>query len=173
MGFCLMILFGSLSASAEADRLPLDIIHRGIAHDALFDIELEGDKGLAVGSFGVVLHSNDGGINWESGKTLGDTTLTAVTMHDEHAITVGQGGAIFISDDSGDSWQKIPSEVEERFLSVDLSEGGRAIIVGGFGTILVSDDWGHNWTQLHPEWETMTSDGYEPHLYDVQRVLRA
>jgi|LWDU01.1.fsa_nt_gi photosystem II stability/assembly factor-like uncharacterized protein len=164
-----MMLCGSVSAIADSDP-PVNIVFHGTPHDALFDIEFQGETGLAVGSYGLILTSSDGGLTWMVGKPLGDATLTSVAMSSERAIAVGQSGIIFVSDDSGKSWQKTESGVEDRFMSVALAPSGESVAVGGFGLILKSLDWGHTWNRIQLDWETITADGYEPHLYDIEMI---
>ncbi len=64
-------------------------------------------------------------------------------------------------------WIKTPPPTNARILAVDVDAQGTAYAVGGFGTVLKSQDWGKSWVTLKPDWAKLTSDGAEPHLYDV------
>ena len=54
-----------LIAAAAAQAQELTELRRGIPHDALYDLCLVEQQGLAVGAAGVVLESHDGGQSWQ------------------------------------------------------------------------------------------------------------
>lgn len=139
----------------------------GTAHDALFDISVEGRQAIAVGDFGLVVESNDGGIKWERNPgAFTDLGLFGVVRKNGKCIAVGQQGAVFRSADCN-KWEAVSSGTDGRLLDVDVNSSGIAYAVGGFGALLRSTDWGASWQVLQPDWEKL-SDGIEPHLYGVR-----
>ena len=150
---------------ASADE-PLTIVRNGFPHDALFDIEIDGKAGLAVGNFGAVLSTADGGNTWQPREELGEGALTALALSEGGTVVVGQGGTIFLREGDG-GFTAVDSGTTERLLGVDVHPGGLAVAVGGFGTVLISEDGGRNWEQVFLDWASLNEEGLEAHLYDV------
>lgn len=141
-------------------------IFHGYPHDALYAVSFEEERGIAVGDFGLVVSSNDGGASWERySAAFTDLALFGVAQRQGRCIAVGQQGAIFTSADCAD-WKAVSPGTEERLLAVDVNSAGIAYAVGGFGTLLKSTDWGNHWETVTPDWQAL-SNGIEPHLYSV------
>lgn len=141
-------------------------VHQGVIHDALYDLSFEGDQGLAVGGFGMVLQTSNGGHDWSSmADSFTELGLFGVVRKQGRCVAVGQQGVIFHSADC-QTWVSASSSSTERLLEVDMNAAGVAYAVGGFGVMLKSTDWGETWSTLSPDWEPLT-DGIEPHLYAV------
>ncbi len=141
----------------------------GIAHDALYDLDLREKGGLAVGVHGSVLSTSDGGQTWTPLTVPTDKALLGVATAGDRGIIVGQEGVILVSEDLK-SWTAVDSGAGAvRLLSVALAEDGTAVAVGAFGTVLLSRDFGATWEQSLLDWAALGSeDGYEPHLYDAR-----
>ena len=75
-------------------------LHRGTPHDALFDVAFDGARGIAVGAFGSVLESAEGGATWQSQPSLptANLALMSVAMRGGKCLTVGQSGGSRICD---------------------------------------------------------------------------
>ena len=161
-------VLGAAQAMSTPDTAgqQLTVVRNGFPHDALFDIEIEGKTGLAVGSFGALLSTADGGATWRSEDDLGEIALTALALSAERSLVVGQRGAIFLGGESG-GFTSVDSGTTERLLGVDLHQSGLAVAVGGFGTLLVSADSGQSWRQAVLDWPNLNEEGLEAHLYDV------
>ena len=146
------LLIGSLRVAAAAaipaaaTAEPFKLVREGLPHDALFDIAMDGASGFAIGSFGAVLATTDGGVSWEAQPALGETALTALALAGERVLIVGQRGAIHRREGRG-SFEAVASGTRERLLGVALHRSGLAVAVGGFGTVLVSGDGGLGWQQ--------------------------
>lgn len=143
------------------------VIQQGTAHQALFSVAFDGDRGVAVGAMGELLESTDGGKNWKAtAKGITPLSLLGVGLHGAHRIAVGQQGLILRSE--GDAaWSKVESGSDKRLLSVSVNEAGLAASVGSFGAILVSDNGGQNWKPITIDWTRYLEDPVDPHLYDV------
>lgn len=143
------------------------VVRQGTAHDALFGVAFDGDRGVAVGAMGELLESPDAGRSWQDVQPAPTPlALLGVSVRGTHRIAVGQQGLILRKD--GDSaWAKVDSGSEQRLLSVAINASGFAVVVGAFGTILVSDDAGANWRRVQIDWSGYVEDAVEPHLLDV------
>jgi len=165
----------SLAAFADGhgeSEEAVHIIRSGIPHDALYALEMDGKWGLAVGNFGLMLETSDGGESWtlvppvkeSNGETL-KSALLAVARDGENVILTGQQGLVVTRQGSAD-WEVQDSGLDARLLNVDIA-GGLTMAVGEFGFIGRSVDGGKSWKQVSVNWERFNDEGYEPHLYDV------
>jgi photosystem II stability/assembly factor-like uncharacterized protein len=111
--------------------------------------------GIAVGAFGTVLRTEDGGfswkvvdIDWEKFFPSGEEPhVYDVHIHvDDRVTLVGEFGMVLRSDDGGRSWRLLRSGDASLFaLKVD---GSTAFAVGQDGTVLRSLDEGESWKEL-------------------------
>jgi photosystem II stability/assembly factor-like uncharacterized protein len=173
---CAALLSFGIAAAAQSDasgpatdaRAAVNLLQRGTAHDALFGIAFDGLRGVAVGAFGTVLATLDGGTQWQRQQLPGHNkvALLSVAIRNGRCIAVGQSGTIVRADDCA-SWQAVAPTTTARLLAVAVNEQGVAYAVGGFGTILRSTDWGKTWALQSVDWKSFTVDGAEPHLYGV------
>jgi photosystem II stability/assembly factor-like uncharacterized protein len=152
---------------AAVDGVGVTRLRHGTAHDALYDVAFEGQRGMAVGAFGSVLVTADGGSSWQA-QPFPDKSLAlmSVAMREGRCITVGQTGRVYTADDCR-TWRAAPSGTPSRLLAVGLNRHGIAYAVGAFGTIVKSTDWGKSWASEPIDWKGLTPDGAEPHLYGV------
>lgn len=158
----------AVAAAAVADPVDVRQIRHGTPHDVLYDVAFEGRHGIAVGAFGSVLASADGGATWERQTfPMNHLALLSVAMREGHCIAVGQTGLIYTSEDCK-TWRVVPSPVKTRLLSVAMNRHGTAYAAGAFGTLLRSSDWGRTWTPQAIDWAAFTKDGVEPHLYGIR-----
>lgn len=155
---------GDPSGDPAAD---LRLLHRGIPHDAAFDISMDGSSGWAVGAGGLVLRSTDGGVTWQRREAPTSLALLAVAQSGETILAAGQGGLV-LRHEGGTDWTESPTPSQERLFGLAIGPNGTAFAVGAFGTILRSNDEGATWTALTVDWSTITATGIEPHLYAVR-----
>lgn len=163
---CVGLALGGAGAVAVEPGQPTPVF-RGVPHDMLYGLSMEGRNGIAVGDFGLVVESSDGGRTWARQATPPtDQGLFAVTRRMGRCIAGGQQGLIMTADDCK-QWRASPPATNARILAIDVNASGIGYAVGGFGALLKSGDWGKTWQPLQPDWKAFTSDGAEPHLYDV------
>ena len=159
-----VVLLPSALAAAAND---LSLRHTGTPHDALFDIEFDGSYGIAIGSGGSVLTSEDSGLTWKQDRRPEtELSLLGVAVDGGRRFIVGQSGEIFRSGDG--AWTKLESGTDARLFQVALGSDGLVAVVGGFGTILISQDDGASWTSPDLDWMEILDDYVEPHLYAVR-----
>lgn len=165
--FGLGTLAGALSLQAAAAEAKLEVLVSGTAHEALFAMDFDGDRGIAVGARGDIQITADGGKAWTKSKIQTDLALLGVHLDSTRVIAVGQGGSIFLK--TADSpWQQVDSGTTKRLFAVRSTASGTAVAVGEFGAIQLSHDGGKNWHALSIDWGQMGTDGgAEPHLYGV------
>jgi photosystem II stability/assembly factor-like uncharacterized protein len=152
---------------AHADVLRVEPVLSGSAHQALFAVAFDGDRGVAVGAAGRMLLTADGGKTWQESKTGGGTSLSllGVDLGGGGGIAVGQGGVILVQRE-GAAWRKVDAPTHERLFGVIMNSQGTAVAVGAFGTILRSNDRGLTWQSIAPADIAQYSDqGEQPHLY--------
>lgn len=154
-------------APVFAAETPVEVLVAGSAHQALFAMDFDGDRGVAVGAAGEVQLSADGGRTWTRGKAPTDLALLGVNSNSARTIAVGQGGTILI-EPSGGTWEKIESGTTRRLFGISSTTGELAVAVGEFGTLLLSQDAGKSWEAETIDWAKMGIEGgAEPHLYGV------
>jgi photosystem II stability/assembly factor-like uncharacterized protein len=163
----LLAPLGTFAQESETSDPDIEIIRRGIPHDALFALEMSGQWGLAVGNFGLMLETQDGGKTWEVQKPLTELALLGIKRAGEHQIMVGQQGLILTRSGDGE-WQQVQSGFTQRLLNVGMNDAGLAFVVGEFGFIGRSRDFGATWEPVTTiAWSDYNDEGYEPHLYDA------
>ncbi len=152
-------------ASATVQGDSLDIITSGTAHQALFAIAFDQQKGFAVGAGGEILETSNSGKNWKAADDVPTPlALLGVSTSRGRAIAVGQSGTVLLKEGNG-AWKKVDSGSQGRLFSVSLNSKGRAVAVGEFGTVIKSEDNGETWTTLTPDWKGVADEGVQPHVY--------
>jgi len=164
----LLLLFTLNAPAQEAEdrKSAIEVIRSGIPHDALFALEMTGEWGLAVGNYGLMLETNDGGGTWNTLPPLTNDALLGITQVGERTLIVGQNGLVISKTGDGE-WRLLDSGLGARLLNVAMTEDGRAMTVGEFGLIARSRDYGETWEAISVEWSKFNDEGYEPHLYEV------
>ncbi len=154
--FCLAIFFVPFLTFAEpGNPNPIHLKNN------LYSIDfVNPNQGWAVGYYGTIIHTEDGGKSWTYQKSGKTTVLTSVDFVDpNNGWAVGYGPTILHTTDGGKTWsdQKISEDI---FLTaVYFLNEKKGWIVGEWGTILVTEDGGNTWnSQL---------SGGDAVLYDV------
>ncbi len=160
-----LALFALCSTAAQAAESP-PAVASGTAHRALYSVAFDGETGLAVGAFGTILQTVDGGGHWQALPAVTAQSLLGVEIRGPVRLAVGQTGLILRQQADG-VWQTVASGTRERLLAVDANLGGRALIAGAFGTVLKSEDAGASWSRLAIDWNAWMEPGTEPHVYAV------
>jgi photosystem II stability/assembly factor-like uncharacterized protein len=165
----LFLLLFALTAFAEEaqDADPsIEVIRSGIPHDALFALEMTGEWGMAIGNYGLMIETNDGGKTWNVLPPKTELALLGIAHVGEHRLIVGQKG--FVLARTGDEdWREVDSGLNARLLNVAMGEAGYTIAVGEFGFVARSRDHGATWEPIEVDWGQFNDEGYEPHLYEA------
>ena len=134
-------------------------------HDRLFGIHHSREKTWAVGKYGLILCSGDGGKNWKKQNSGTTRALTAVSFADDQCgFVVGTGGTILATADGGLSWKAQNSGTDEQFLMVQALSKDEVHVVGGFGTLISTADGGKTWNRQTLDWKKLIPRGSEESL---------
>jgi len=138
----------------------------------LLDVWFENNQhGFAVGAYGMILRTQDGGESWQDWSPYIDN---AQNFHyngiDQVAggalVLVGEAGQIHVSVDNGDTWEKRESPYSGSLFGVTGTGNVNEILAFGLrGTTIFSSDLGRSWTIVPNEGNTtlnnalVTEDG--------------
>lgn len=138
-------------ATAEPAYVPQPAVRapRAVA-SLLLDVAAAGERRVAVGERGHILHSDDGR-DWTQADVPVRSTLTAVSFADaRHGWAVGHDAVIVATDDGGRTWrlQHVQPERGTPLLDVLFVDARRGWAVGNFGLFLETADGGTTWTPV-------------------------
>lgn len=102
--------------------------------------------GWAVGEFGTILSTADGGRTWHQQRAPVDSTLFGAYFEDpRQGWAVGMDAVIIRTTDGGRTWRQIRSPMAQRSF-YDIAVVGRyGWVAGDSGTLLKTRDQGHTW----------------------------
>jgi len=141
----------ALFAFEDAELLLEESVVPTNFHDVWF---LDENQGWAVGAFGRLAETRDGGVTWEDKSYLVQTFdgfhLNGITGTDGGEIYIaGEGGVIFRSPDAGRTWEQIDAGYYGTFFGVVYDPVHGLITVFGLGSALYqSSDSGVTWHPL-------------------------
>lgn len=165
----------ALLASARAGTRMVAVGERGVvmlsddqgrtfrqARDVPVDVTLtsvsfvDERQGWAVGHWGVVLATRDGGETWALRRkdVQVDRPLFAVHFFDAHnGVAVGLWSLVLVTDDAGANWRSVAPPPPEGSNKADLNllglfadDRGRVYAAAERGMVLRSDDRGASWS---------------------------
>jgi len=136
----------------QARQVPMDV--------TLTSVSFADDQhGWAVGHWGVVLQTSDGGETWRVQRTDThvDRPLFAVHFFDQsHGVAVGLWSLVLVTADGGANWQTVDLQPPEGGQRADLNllglfadNRGRVFAAAERGMVLRSDDRGMHWSYLN------------------------
>jgi photosystem II stability/assembly factor-like uncharacterized protein len=161
VGACALAL--SLLACHDVQVAPIAKQGEIGIYDDLFSVAVVNDQTvLAVGYYGAIYRSRDGGATWQKLDSGTQKSLYGISMADEkRGWAVGQGGIILHTQDGGDTWQIQPNLKEtegSQLFSVEALDANTAWAVGEWGSRIFTDDGGKTWqdfslliTETHPQ----------------------
>jgi photosystem II stability/assembly factor-like uncharacterized protein len=135
----------------------------------LYGVDARGPLAWAVGYWGSIFRSDDGGETWEHVPTPTDASLFDVAFGDDrNGWAVGAAGTLLRSEDGGRKWRKVPVEVVDPFdgslrpldsplFGVAAVSATEAWAVGDFGVVLHTRD-GRSWMQVVISEETFADE---------------
>ncbi len=165
------VAVGQMGLIAVRDRQGSWVMAASGTEERLFDVDINArGVAIAVGAFGALLRSEDGGQTWsqaqpqwrgifkDSGGRLGDffePSLYGVQLSDDgQAWVVGEVGLILYSKDAGLTWQVAhagesrPEGVDPTLSSIQVRSDGKGYAVGQEGYMLTSRDGGLSWSTV-------------------------
>lgn len=133
----------------------------------LVDVARAGDRLVAVGEWGHVMLSDDGGESWRQARSVPtQVTLTEVTFADaRQGWAVGHDAVVLHTRDGGETWELQYSDPENEgmLFSVWFEDAEHGIVVGCFGTMLETRDGGEHWEERPP----LEFEDEGPHLNHI------
>lgn len=110
------------------------------------------EHGFAVGSFGTLIATTDGGKTWQPWLHRIDNedllNLNAIQGVGDAVYIAAERGVIFKLESGAQRFEKVETGYDGSFFGL-LSVGDSVIAYGLSGTAYRSDDQGHSWVSLH------------------------
>jgi photosystem II stability/assembly factor-like uncharacterized protein len=144
----------------QVERFPFE------RRDAFYSVAALDDKEqsvCAVGSYGKVIRTDDGGVNWVIQETPTENHLQSVAAWDRQTlVAIGDKNTVLVTRDAGKHWEKVevpsfPFGGQLLRARVD-AESGRAWVAGSMGVVLGSEDRGLTWNMKHSEEDVSWND---------------
>jgi photosystem II stability/assembly factor-like uncharacterized protein len=145
-------------------------------YDDLFAVSVPSPKHVvAVGYWGAIYVSTEGGDAWRKADSGTESLLYDVSMADDRiGFAVGQLGLILRTEDGGITWKEVPNPKrgEAHLFSVQALDAQRAWVIGEWGTRIWTGDSGASWSdysltidETHPQFVWLS-------LPDQERVRK-
>jgi photosystem II stability/assembly factor-like uncharacterized protein len=118
--------------------------------DSLYGVRALGPtEAFAVGTFGAIVHTADGGRTWTTQDSGTRVPLFSVDFADaQHGWAVGKSGLVLGTADGGKTWTPQPTPVGtgKHFFKVKAVDPQTAWVVGDWGAMTSTADGGRTWT---------------------------
>ena len=110
---------------------------------------INSNTGFVVGSSGLILRTNDGGISWKKIESGVTKNLYSISFSDsKNGVIVGWNGTILKTIDAGLSWKKHSVNFSTYLKDVLFVNEFLGLIVGGGGKVLRTEDGGADWNEI-------------------------
>tara|TARA_R110002110_G_scaffold66978_1_gene182945 strand:- start:32110 stop:33270 length:1161 start_codon:yes stop_codon:yes gene_type:complete len=112
------------------------------------------NEGWAVGAFGTLLATDNGGERWQTLSTVLDNPeefhLNSVVGDDDGKLFIaGEGGLMYRSTDSGRNWHKLPPVYDGSWFAALYCRVTDTLLTMGLrGNLYRSNDFGDSWQQV-------------------------
>lgn len=120
----------------------------------LLDVWFENERiGYALGAYGILLHTNDGGAIWRLISNRLDNPdnyhLYGIARSVSGTLLVaGEAGTILRSRDHGETWDRPTSPYQGSFFGAIAAHDGGLLVYGLRGNVFRSTDDGDTWTAV-------------------------
>ncbi|MCY1491112.1 Ycf48-like protein [compost metagenome] len=109
-------------------------------------------EGWAVGAYGMIVHTRDGGRSWAYVAGLDNPErlhLNAVLgLADGSLLVAGEGGRLHRSGDGGRTWQAVAQPTQASLYRLLRLDDGQLLAMGFGGALFGSRDQGQNWQAI-------------------------
>ncbi|HTO70728.1 MAG TPA: YCF48-related protein [Myxococcota bacterium] len=158
----------SLALSVSADLDPAHTDTWELPRASLFAVATSGEHAWAVGYWGTILRSDDGGKTWAHAASTTAETLFAASFADaKNGWVAGAAGLILRTTDGGTTWTRqsvtVPDEMggtrplDVNLFGVAAISPTEAWVVGDVGTVLHTKD-GSTWESVKFDAATYSDD---------------
>ncbi|AYR24759.1 WD40/YVTN/BNR-like repeat-containing protein [Herbaspirillum rubrisubalbicans] len=142
----------ALAQQPEAPQQKMALPDVQQAAGMLLAADHAGNRLVAVGEYGAVLLSDDGGQHFRQAGTVPTrVTLTSVSFADErNGWAAGHWGTIIHTTDGGQTWSLQRSDVttDQPLFSIHFSDASHGVAVGLWSLLLTTEDGGRSWQQV-------------------------
>src|SRR3954463_5057368 len=155
-------LVGSLAlllVPAAAHAAPVTVAHAGWTWgnplpqgDSLSSLAFQGQRGYAVGEFGTMLRTDDGGASWSGVSTGLTEDLDQIRMISPDIVVIAGGCPVRRSDDGGKTFRRLPWTASDARCTAGVA--GLAFPSSAVGylllhprTVLPPSDSGKTWSR--------------------------
>jgi photosystem II stability/assembly factor-like uncharacterized protein len=124
----------------------------GIFSSPLLDVWfLNEHEGIAIGAFGAIIETSDGGITWHGVNNIDNTDgyhFYGITKSNDSLFIAGEYGVLYRSDDYGKNWISLKSPSDGSFFGVLGSSGHCSVVVFDLeGHVYYSLNNGESWAK--------------------------
>ncbi|HEU4364763.1 MAG TPA: YCF48-related protein [Candidatus Krumholzibacteria bacterium] len=107
------------------------------------------NTGVAVGRYGVVLRTIDGGAGWSPVTSGTSQWLVDIAFADANVgVAVGNAGTVLRSDDAGASWSPVAVPTTGNIMAIAFTSTMHAFITQLDGAVFETSDAGMTWSAL-------------------------
>ncbi len=118
---------------------------------------LDDKLGFAIGAYGLLLRTEDGGASWQEQEVaefelpeFGFPHLYRITqLRDGALLVIGEAGFIARSSDRGASWTRVAIDYEGSLFTCLQTQTGSLLVGGMRGRLFRSEDAGNSWTEIN------------------------
>lgn len=128
--------------------------------DNLYGVDCVSDQQCwAVGAFGTIVHTSDGGATWQrQGSHSTESIYDVDFVDDQQGWVVGRSGLIIHTADGGDTWERQKSNTDKHLFAVAFVDANVGIAAGDWGAIVATEDGGKTWTDRHLPEDVILND---------------
>lgn len=127
-------------------------------------VALDENTALAIGAYGTLVKTADGGQSWTILNNRLDNPnsfhLNAISQDGQRLFIAGEAGTAYSSSDLGETWQAVPPPYSGSFFGAHFDNRGRLWIYGLRGNIFYTDDLGASYTAIDSDADSNLSAGY-------------
>ncbi len=124
---------------------------KGGPNDPFLDVHFSDvNNGYAVGAYGMLYHTTDGGLKWQLQAGNIDNVdryhyYSVATDADGSVYLSGETGILYRSDDGGEQWQTLPTPYDGSLFGITVAADQSILTYGLRGNIFRSEDQGNSW----------------------------
>ena len=105
------------------------------------------DLGICVCKDGLILITNNGGVNWKQISNYSSLDLYDICIKENKIYVCGLGGKILMSEDHGNTWVNLNSQINIPLFCINFLNGDTGIC-GGYNEIIRTTNAGISWEFL-------------------------
>jgi len=157
-------LTGGVALAQETADVPEDeyaAVLPMAAKALLLDAMRVDGKIVAVGDFGIVLVSSDGGETWTQARVPTRSMLTGVWFHDaDLGWAVGHDASILKTTDGGATWRLVNFQPDLLLPLFDVwfADASNGMAIGPYGFVLKTSDGGETWEESALDAQPLVSE---------------